>query len=706
MPKIPIPQYQQQNGPALNAPVSRAPGVAVQDNTGQALAQVGGALKLGADVLEQQNQEDARAWVSQASSTDYVKWQNRMTELQNNARPGAPDFTPTLLTEFDNYAKEAIGNAPDAASKRYYQAQLGNLRQTLGASAVRWEAGQRQDQRVSQYQSANEADALAVSRDPSHYLDRAASAQATLSTSKLPPDVRQKLMTDSKHTIAYAAGLRMVNDDPQAALSALTLSPDQKPPAGYEWVNNLQPQRALVLQNHANTLVNQIQNRAVAEQNARETQGVKTYNSALDLFTQGKQFSPEFQNQLLTETAGTSSSADAQKLIYEASSMSGFASKSLAEMRGELHGYQATANTPGQGTDPATMAAIKQRQQIYTASVEAYTKDPWNAALDRGRIGTLPPVDTTSPQNLVSSLAGRASIAPLVDSAAGRPVSLLTNDEADSVLRTVNALPIDQRAQLVNQIGGAFGGAGRIGDLAKQWKEKDESMSLALKAGAGGGNGNPLVTTSGTPVSAFILSGQQAIKDKTVKVEDIAGSGLNSQIATKINGVLPAEQEADSKRMAYYIAIGSAARNGRTAPNSTDIENGINAATGGITNTGGTRFNGEPNRVAMPYGWTESQFSDSVKAAGTGNIENTVNGAPIGAVYVGRDEIPAADFMKKFASYKLVRVGVRGTYAVQAGQHFVNDVMGRPVTVHLNLGQQATPTAVAPAAQVDNPFGG
>lgn len=451
-----------------------------------------------------------------------------------------------------------------------------------------------------------------------------------------------------------------------------------------------------------------MENAQQQQADAVEADGLKAYNEGIDFMNTGKAMSPEYQAQLTQRTAGTRYAADAQKIISNAAESAGFASMTIPQQVQVLRGYQSSANTPGQGSDPQTMAQIKKLEQIHTAKAEAFKTDPWKAALDYNNIQAIPPLDMSSVPNMVASLSQRASMAGIVEQAAGgNAVSLFTPTEADGVLKMASALPVDQRAQLLNQIGGSFSNAARINALAKQWRDKDESMSLALKAGAGGGNGNPLITTSGTPVSAFILSGAQAIKDKTVKIEDIAGSGLQSQIATKINGVLPAEQEADAKDMARYIAIGSAARNGRTAPNSTDIENGINAATGGITNTGGTRFNGEPNRVAMPYGWTESQFANSVKAAGVGNIENTVDGGPIGSVYVGRDEIPAATFMAKFSSYKLVRVGVRGTYAVQAGQQFVSDVMGRPVTVHLNLGQQ--PTASSPTGGVtqgDNPFGG
>lgn len=427
---------------------------------------------------------------------------------------------------------------------------------------------------------------------------------------------------------------------------------------------------------------------------AKEEDGRKAVNEAIDFLGTGKFMSPEYQQTILARTTGTKYAADAIGLIKESASGSSFATKTIPQQRTELQRYQSAANTPEIGTDPATFAAIKKYEQMHTAKVEAFKSDPWKAAQDYNNIQSIPALDVSSIQGLSATLAQRAKLAPVVEQNAGRAVSLLTPDEASSVLKTLQAAPINQRAQLINVVGAAMGTAGRINDLAKQWQEKDQAVALALKAGAAAGG--PLESISTTPISAFILEGQQALKDKTVKVDDLAGSGLEYQIASKINGTLPTEQETDAKNTAYYLAIGAAARNHRTVPSSDDIEKAIDGATGGISKTGGTRFDGTPHQVARPYGWTDDQFQGAVRAASVGNIENTVNGRPIETVYANGQPIPASDFMAKMPSYKLVRVGVRGTYAVQAGSGFVTDATGTPLTIKLNLGQKPQPTTALP----------
>ncbi|MFP3675339.1 hypothetical protein SB724_21220, partial [Bacillus sp. SIMBA_031] len=78
--------------------------------------------------------------------------------------------------------------------------------------------------------------------------------------------------------------------------------------------------------------------------------------------------------------------AQTQELIQQAARNMGFSSMPLPQQHASIQSDQAAAATPGVGTDPATAAAVAARQKMYTASVEAYKTDPWNAALDRGVI--------------------------------------------------------------------------------------------------------------------------------------------------------------------------------------------------------------------------------------------------------------------------------------------------------------------------------
>ncbi|MDN7454843.1 hypothetical protein [Burkholderia cenocepacia] len=690
---IRIPVYNSQVTPTLQPSGARTPLTVVDDSTGSALQQVGAAVGQVAGVLETQKRQDEQATVARQIGDDRVTWLQNMQTAKDNAAPGAPDFTPNLIRGFDDYAQQQLQQMPDGPAKRFYTMQLGDLRTSLAGQAVTWQAEQHRAYNVSQYQQGNDTAARAIAMDPSLYGSTRASQLALIDTAQLDPQTKTKLVENFKDVASTAAGMRMVSADPAAALGAMTQKPDQPLPAGYEWVGDLPPHKLVALQGHARTLVAQQQNAAERDALQRENAAVDLHNQALTLVNEGKQLSPEFTNQLLTGTQGTAVAGAVRELIGMASQRAGFASASLSQQAATLQQYQTEAAT--RGTDPDQAAGVKQLEQIHTASVAAYKADPWNAALDRGVLQGVPQVDTSSVPGLVASLAGRAQAAGTVEAAAGRRVSLMTPAEAQTVLTAVDALPIDTKAQALNQIGQAYGNAGRIADLAAQWKEKSPAMALALKAGAADVGGKPLLTTSGAPLSTFILTGAQALKDKTVKIDDVAGTGMRATIANAIGDSLPPEQADDAKEAAYFIAAGSAARGGRTQPSSTDVQNAISGATGGISTTGGQQINGKPNIVAMPYGWREEDFQSAVKSVTAANIENP----GVDTVLANGHEIPVADFVKQFASYRLVRVGVRGTYAVSTGSKFVTDKTGAPVTVHLTFPTKNAQIGTAPAGQ-------
>ena len=464
---IKIPVYDRQVAPALQTSGARTPLATVDDNSGAALQQVGSALGQVADVLAAQKRQDEQAAIARQIGNDRVTWLQNMQTAKDSAAPGAPDFTPNLIKGFDDYSQQQLQQMPDGPAKRFYTMQLGDLRTTLAGQAITWQAEQHRAYNVSQYQQGNDTAARAIAMDPSLYGTTRASQLALIDAATLDPQTKAKLVENFKDTASTAAGMRMVTADPSATLNVLTQKPDQPLPAGYEWVGDLPPTKMIALQGHARALVAQQQNAAERDALQRENAAVDLHNQALTLVNEGKQLSPEFTNQLLTSTQGTSVAGAVRELINTAGQRAGFASASLPQQAAMLQQYQTEAAT--RGTDPDQAAATKQLEQIHTASVAAYKADPWNAALDRGVLQGVPKVDTSSVPNLVSSLTARAQAAGAVEQAAGRRVSLLTPDEAEKTLTAIDALPIDTKAQALNQLGQAFGNAGRIAVLAAQW---------------------------------------------------------------------------------------------------------------------------------------------------------------------------------------------------------------------------------------------
>lgn len=682
MPGVRIPTYEQQVTPQLQTSGAQTPLTTVQDNTGTAVQQLGQAATQLGGVLEFQKQQDEQANVARQVGNDRVTWLQNLQQMKDSAAPGAPDFTPTVLKGFDDYAQQQLSTMPEGKPRRFYELQLNELRNSLATSAIGWQAQQHRAYNVDQYSQGNDAAARAIAMDPSQYGQLRASNLALIGASSLDAETKTKLGEQFKDVAATAAGTRMVNDDPAGALAAMTQKPDQPLPAGYEWVGDLPPAKMLVLQGHARTLIAQQQNADASAVLQRENAAVDLHNKALDLVNQGQQLSPDFQNQLLQATAGTAVADQTRKLIGVASQSAGFASAPLAQQAATLQKYHTEMVT--NGTDPDTAAAVKQLDQIHTASVEAYKTDPWNAALDRGAIKAVPPVDTSSLPAIVQSLTGRAQAVGAVEDVAGRRVSLLTPAEAQATLQAVDTLPNDQKAVALGQIGAAMGNAQRIGDLAEQWKDKNPAAALAMKAGAANPTGGPLMMQSGTSVAQYILDGKSAQDNKLVKTDAAAATGLQAQIAKQLDGVLPPAQLTDARDTAWYATLAAARAAGHDVPTGSDMTTGINVATGGLVKTGGNDPRGDSFMAAKPWGWSDDEYNGAVKATGLGNIENQPGGQPVDAVVANGQRIPVDQFMKQFASYRLQRVGIGGTYTVLTGARPVTDTTGAPLLIHLS----------------------
>ncbi|WP_179949800.1 hypothetical protein [Burkholderia sp. MSMB1459WGS] len=674
---IKIPVYQSQVAPALQTSGARTPLTVVDDSTGAALQQVGAAVGQVAEA-QQKLQDSQDLLAAQKTYADTVAgYQQGLVDAQGRAVPGAPDFTRDAMSAYDESVQGALSGIRNPRVRAFMDKQYTEYRQKAFSTALGFEAEQQRKLAVSNTSDAINASASASARDPSQYVPMLAGLNVSIDNSILPADVKTSLKQSAKDNMSAAVGMRMVADDPVAAYAVLTQKPDQPLPAGYEWVNDLPAQKLVALQGHARSLVAQQQNAADREALQRENDAATAHNQALDLVNAGKQLSPEYTTQLLTTTAGTAVAEQTRRLVEVAGQRAGFASSTLAQQAATLQRYQTTAATTG--TDPDTAAAVKQLEQIHTASVQAYKTDPWNAALDRGVLQSLPQVDTSSIQGLAASLATRVQAAGAVEQAAGRRVSLLTPDEARSVLQAVDALPTNTKAQALAMIGHSMGNAARINDLAEQWKEKSPAMALAMKAGAADPSGGPLMMQSGMPVAQYILDGQDALSNKLVKVDAAAATGLQATIAKQIGESLPPQQLGDARETAYFAAVASARKNGRDVPNATDILTGVNVATGGLSKTGGIDPRGDRYMAAKPWGWSDDDFDAGVKQASAANIENP----GVDSVLANGVKIPLEDFMKQFASYRLQRVGIGGTYTVLTGARPVTDPSGAPLLVHL-----------------------
>lgn len=263
--RIPIPLSQQRQSTPLGMPAARAPMVAVEDQTGRAVAGLGQAVGQIGDAVKRQQKEDAIAWVSKASSDDQIKWMTRLEELKLSAEPGAPDFTPRLLKEFEDYSAKALESAP-AEARSFYEADMDRRRVYLASQALPFQSAQMRLHNESQYAAGLDADARSIALDPGLYDESRARRLAVLNESSLPASVKTKLIGDAEATMAYAAGAAMIDRDPHGAVAAMEAASRGEAVSGFRWISRLDSDRIQQLRTRAQTQADRIDNKARIEQ--------------------------------------------------------------------------------------------------------------------------------------------------------------------------------------------------------------------------------------------------------------------------------------------------------------------------------------------------------------------------------------------------------------------------------------------------------
>lgn len=159
-------------------------------------------------------EEDAKVYAGKVIADSQLKWREEMLNRQSSAEPGAPDFTPNVLKDFDAYSQQAIGNAPTEASRRFIQSQMLDLRTRIGGAALEYESGARVQYRFQQQSDTIDAFAQNIAQAP----NEATIAEAMANIEQTMPDVgpanQAKLREMAQVKFRQAAWLSQLQTDP------------------------------------------------------------------------------------------------------------------------------------------------------------------------------------------------------------------------------------------------------------------------------------------------------------------------------------------------------------------------------------------------------------------------------------------------------------------------------------------------------------
>jgi hypothetical protein len=316
------------------------------------------------------------------------------------------------------------------------------------------------------------------------------------------------------------------------------------------------------------------------------------------------------------------------------------------------------------GTDPLSDKLLTAATTMDEKLRAAAKDNPWEAAQHAGVIKDAGQIDPANPAQALQVVQQRMATLPLIERWTGDRASPLQPKEAETVSKMVRAMPFDQAASFLGNLGQAVGEQERIAAVGKQLHDKDGTLGLAMLYANS-------QTTQGRYTAELVLRGEQALKDKQVLDDSTKSTGWKAQIAAQINGAYSNREVENATKQAAYLIM--AARSSDTTQGGVDIENAVKLATGGIVERNG-------GKVPLPYGMTEGDFDKRVKAI---TPESLASQAPGGTVRAGSATLPLAEFVKGLPDAQLVHAG-QGLYSVRAGSGFVLNSAGQRIVLKVN----------------------
>lgn len=223
---MPIPQYTSSVNPQYVTNIAPANPGQINNYTGEALSQAGGALSgIGGQAysaaVDQENQQDrlnAQIWASNAYSQAVMDWNQDLINRKNNLTGPGTGFAKTFNSDFNDYQSELLNNTPNQQTKQYLEEQLNGLNTRLTTDAQDFQNKTFVDYNVNQIQNTidNSAKASAASQG--------ATAENSINNltqviNQLPVEQSYKFkLLDSSHDQMFNSTIdTMIMNNPQQA---------------------------------------------------------------------------------------------------------------------------------------------------------------------------------------------------------------------------------------------------------------------------------------------------------------------------------------------------------------------------------------------------------------------------------------------------------------------------------------------------------
>lgn len=206
--------YRPRVDPRVGFQVPQArPGIAPLAIVGQGLADTGDRALRSIGRVQDQLAHDEHAWLSSTLAQARADWGVTLAERKSAAEPGAPDFAPNLLKEYDDWSAKTIEQAGGRAQGEL-AARLKVIRADLAGDALAFESGARTEWAKSQITGALENGRTAVFSAPQHYESALGEQLGILAKTKLPGPVKLGLERQIRQGLTEAYVAAQVERDP------------------------------------------------------------------------------------------------------------------------------------------------------------------------------------------------------------------------------------------------------------------------------------------------------------------------------------------------------------------------------------------------------------------------------------------------------------------------------------------------------------
>jgi len=450
MPQIPTyqrratPQGTMGIQPVAPADVGRSTAV-----VGQALGQVARAQDDVNNADAEMRLREGRVWANKAYLTTQAEWQKQLTERSEKAPLGAPDFTTTLLKDYDEFAAERLKNAPTRDAREWLEARLGDFGNSLSQDALKFESDSRRTLRGNQLDEAEGTARTLLRAKPEQFDSVLADQLETIDIAGLGAAETEARKLRARQALSASAVETLVERDPTAALKALRAEPGKSGRSAVEGLSVESRERAINLaeteirRREAEAKARAVENRQVLGDRLRDIATAASLGLPVSATPSRAELVAAFGEQ-----DGAQRYAQAQQMVGLSRDIAGMHLLSNTELAAKVESYAPTqvegaanqAALYGAAAGPAQriIAAREKDPAGYLIQYSPLVAQKWEALqkggspteylsavrAERERLGI--PGSQTLPEGYVSALAdrmatpGQESVAALMASESDR----------------------------------------------------------------------------------------------------------------------------------------------------------------------------------------------------------------------------------------------------------------------------------------------